>query len=208
MRGSRPAPLQSHWISPRNAFLATVTAALILSAFGVCVFAPELSALVKENQLLENLQVALLLGAALLQLRWVQGLAQSAERSRTLAVLLAYLCLACALREVEIDRLGDARIFKPLETVLRGATLAGLVFFVATNRRGLRLQFQLGQSLRDPVIGYAVAAVLLYCLSWPLDKQMTPLDAAQSVLLEEWFELWACTSFLAAACVRRGGLAA
>lgn len=81
-------------------------------------------------------------------------------------------------------------------------TLAGLMLFLVMNIRALLRQLDLRRCVRDPVIWYVVTAVVLYCLSWPLDKKVVPLEVDHSLMLEEWLELWACASFVAAACVR------
>jgi|LNFM01.1.fsa_nt_gb hypothetical protein len=189
-------------LQPGLRFLGIFTGGMLLSAIAVYGLAPEFPTLAKENRPLENMQVALLLLASLLQVWWANTLGRATAFERTVAVLLAYLCLACALRELDIDRLGDERIFEPLENVLRGMTLAGLVVFLAMNVRGLLRQLDLRRCVRDPVIWYVATAVVLYCLSWPLDKKVVPLEVDHSLMLEEWLELWACASFATAACVR------
>lgn len=152
----------------------------------------------RENHTLENAQVALLLAAAVLQLWRARFLVGGDGRERTIAILLAFLSVACALRELDIDRLGDGRYFEPLETALRTLTLAGLGGYLLTHLRELKTLFDLRRLLRDPVSGLAIAGVVLYCLSWPLDKKVLGLSVVVALFLEEWVELWASVSFLTA----------
>ncbi|MGD9602902.1 MAG: hypothetical protein AB7O21_06765 [Gammaproteobacteria bacterium] len=188
---------------PRTRASPLFIVAMGVSAVVVVVAARIFPALADENHTLENLQVALLLCAAAGQVWRAERIRGEQEYQRTLAVLLAFLCLACALRELDIDRLGARAFFEPFETTLRALTLGSIATYVYTRFRAVLLLLREPRAtLQDPVGRLTIAGVVLYCLSWPLDKKLAPLGERASLLLEEWLELWACASFFLAACVR------
>lgn len=107
-------------LPPGLRFLGTFTGGMLLSAIAVYGLAPEFPTLARENRPLENLQVALLLIASLLQVWWANTLGRRSTFERTVAILLAYLCLACAspvpcANSISIAS-GTRRISKPSRT--------------------------------------------------------------------------------------------
>lgn len=186
-----------------SSLIAVLAGGMLLTAYSLLTGERIFPDYARENHTLENAQVALLLAAAVLQLWRARFLAGGDGRERTLAILLAFLCVACALRELDIDRLGDERYFEPLETALRTLTLAGLGGYLLSHLRQVKALFDLRRLSRDPVMGFAIAGVLLYCLSWPLDKKVFGLSVVVALFLEEWVELWASVSFLTAGCFTR-----
>ncbi len=157
--------------------------------------------LADENHLLENAQVACLLLGALLNVHRATCLPSHPETpARMLSVLLAFLCLGCALRELDIDDLGDPRYFEPLETVLRALALGGLGLYLLRHVAhlwavGVFILHARGAAL----VHLSLLGILLYVASWPLDKKVFALDVNASLWLEEMLELYACCMFLAAA---------
>jgi hypothetical protein len=157
--------------------------------------------LADENHLLENAQVACLLLGALLHVHRASCLPALPETpSRILSVLLAFLCLGCALRELDIDDLGDPRYFEPLETGLRALALGGLGLYLLGHVTHLwAVCVSIVRARGTLLVHRSLLGILLYVASWPLDKKVFALDVNASLWLEEMLELYACCMFLAAA---------
>jgi len=174
---------------------AVVSAALLYAAW---LMDPSLA---DENDLLENAQVACLLLGALLNVHRATCLPSHPETpARMLSVLLAFLCLGCALRELDIDDLGDPRYFEPLETALRALALGALALYLLRHVTHLwAVCAFILRSLAAPLVHLSLLGILLYVASWPLDKKVFAIDVSVSLWIEEMLELYACCMFLAAA---------
>jgi hypothetical protein len=157
--------------------------------------------LADENQLIENAQVACLLLGALLHMHRATCLPSRPEKpAHMLSVLLAFLCLGCALRELDIDDLGDPRYFEPLETALRALALGSLGLYLLRHVTKLwAVCLFIFRARGAALVHLTLLGILLYVASWPLDKKVFPLDANISLWLEEMLELYACCMLLAAA---------
>jgi hypothetical protein len=157
--------------------------------------------LADENHLFENAQVACLLLGALLNVHRATCLPSHPETpARILSVLLAFLCLGCALRELDIDDLGDRRYFEPLETGLRALALGGLGLYLLRHLTHLwAVCVFILRARGASLVHLSLLGILLYVASWPLDKKVFALDVNASLWLEEMLELYACCMFLAAA---------
>jgi len=174
---------------------AAISAALLYVAW---LMDPSLA---DENDLLENAQVACLLLGALLNVHRATCLPSHPETpARMLSVLLAFLCLGCALRELDIDDLGDPRYFEPLETALRALALGALALYLLGHvTHLLAVCVFILRTLGAPLVHLSLLGILLYVASWPLDKKVFAIDVSVSLWLEEMLELYACCMFLAAA---------
>lgn len=152
----------------------------------------------EEDHLIENGQLAFLLLAALLHgSRWRRA---GDAVTRDFHACLGLLCLSIAIRELDIDRLGAAAIFEPLEKVLRGALIivwlgfGTLLFRHRVLLRGLKRDLAFSPCSRISFIG-----ILGYGCSWFFDKQVFPLDGQVQQLIEESIQLCATFLFVAAA---------
>jgi len=196
--------LLSFFDEARNAGVAVFARfgfVLTASAIILFVFWLRVPALANENHLIENLQTGLLLLAAglhLIQPRVGRGVACDP----ILRVLLAFLCLACALRELDIDKLGDAAVYAQIEFGLRAVTLGSLLIFIGVNSRRVWQFVRHPQVLwRTTVFRLTVAGIGFYLLSWPFDKGLVPLTEGHALFIEELLELTACAHLAAAAVV-------
>lgn len=155
------------------------------------------SSVTEENRLIENGQVTfVLLGAMLHGSRWRR--AEDAV-ARDFHACLGLLCLSIAVREVDIDRLGPAAIFDPLENMIRGILIvAWLVCCAALFRHRISLWSRKLNLAFSPCSRISIIGILAYGFSWFFDKQVFPLGSSVQRLIEESIQL-AATFFLAAA---------
>lgn len=161
--------------------------------------------LADENHLLENVQVASLLLAALLHVFRVSRLpSPTGSPARMLSTLLAFLCLGCALRELDIDDLGDSRYFEPLETGLRALALGALGFYLLRHLTRLpAVCLLIVRERGDSLVLLSLLGIVFYVASWPLDKKVILIAAGVALWFEEMLELYACSLLLAAALAKR-----
>lgn len=152
----------------------------------------------KENSFLENGQVAFLLLAALLHgLRWrrTQDLV-----ARDFYACLGLLCLSIVVRDVDIDRLGPAAVFEPLEKLLRGAlVIAWLVVGALLFRHRVLLWIHKCDLAFSPCSRISILGIVAYGLGWFFDKEIFPLVGPVQNLIEESLELSGTFLFAAAA---------
>lgn len=154
--------------------------------------------IIDENQLIENLQFALLLSACA-----VHAL-RAGLRRLPLDTLcragLALLCLSFAVREVDIDKLGTAAAWPMVEWWLRAAlVLMWIVFvgFAVVQLDVLRTNWR--AALFSACAAFTVAGGGLYVASVPLDQMVLPLSQANARFCEEAVQLNATLMLFAAA---------
>lgn len=161
------------------------------------------AAVVDENNLVETSQAILLVAAAA-----VHGWRCSSAHWRaggTIHLGLALLCFTMAVREVDIDQLGDRDIMETLELVLRWMIVAawiGLGFKVA----GVISEWirNTRQIAGGSVFVFTVAGCVLYLCSWPLDKYPERFSESEDLVqfFEELFQLHGTLLLFAGAWMR------
>ncbi|WP_152625400.1 hypothetical protein [Cellvibrio sp. OA-2007] len=150
------------------------------------------AAIVQENALLELAQGGFLLVAAVIQ-GWRAFNAHDSGLKRDIRIGLALFALALFLREVDIDKLGNAAAWDILEKTLRVIAVLMILGFVLHMSRRIGLVMRnLGQILLSPTVVMTLIACIFYACGWPFDRELFSIDKGLSQWFEETLELNAC----------------
>lgn len=153
----------------------------------------------EDNSLLETVQVTLLLLAATFHL-FRMRIHPEAVFDVPIRVLLAFLCLGFAMRELEIDKFGNPVVWEPVESLVRGITAAACLIYLFRSRSRLPLFWKHRWSVAlAPVCVLTFAGGFFYIFSSPFDHKIFSISRGASQLVEEILELWACILLLASA---------
>lgn len=166
---------------------------LFMAASGLIIFGTWLiyPPIVRDNHVVENLQVVFLILAAFFS-------AQNANRLRQLPldlyvrVFLVFFALAFGLRELDIDTIIKGDIGKTTEDTLRlivGVPFLAYLVFLLTKTP--YLWRERGAVFASPVFHLVVAGCLCYVIGWPFDKKVfASLSFEQCQMAEEILEFW------------------
>lgn len=154
----------------------------------------------KENHALELAQAALLLAACGMH----GGHAYRMRQTRIAFLIhagLALLTLSFALRELDIDRFGDASVWSIVERTLRTlAAILWVVFFSLAIRYRKAISGRLFAILLQAPMSLAILAGIFFIAGWPFDKGLILQNVGISELVEETLELIGCVILLASSC--------
>lgn len=154
----------------------------------------------KENHALEVAQAAMLLAACSMH----GGHAYRMRQTRISFLMhagLALLTLSFALRELDIDRFGDASVWSVVQSTLRTlAAMLWLVFFSLVIRYRKIVFGRHFSILLKPPMSLAILAGVFFIAGWPFDKGLVLHNVAISELAEETLELSGCVILLASSC--------
>ena len=158
---------------------------------------------VYDGYLVENLQVAFLLLASFMHIKRCRPLYGANQHNLELyiRIFLAFLCVAFAIRELDIKDFGDRLTWQPIEMSIRIVIGAGfLVYILFLLNKTPFFWRQKMVVFASPLFQLAFAGCLFYLLGWPFDKKVfESLSFAQSQMLEEILEFQATVFLLAAA---------
>lgn len=113
---------------------------------------------------------------------------------------LALFCVSLALREIDIDKLGDRSVMKHVETGVRAvAVIAWCVFAVRVFPHAASFWCERWRGLRSAVASCVIGACAVYASSWFFDKLEVSFGGFTSVFLEETLEINAAALLLCAA---------
>lgn len=136
--------------------------------------------IVKEDHLIENTQVALLLLA--FAVHGGRAVLRPSPLDRLVRIGLALLCLSMLLRELDIHRL----VSPAAELTLRGMVVVGWVAYVAVVVPRLDALWQGRWRLIFSWCGiFTAAAMGLYAFSLPFDKMLIPLPEYTAKFIEQ-----------------------
>jgi hypothetical protein len=143
----------------------------------------------RENGLLENGQVTLLVVAGLLH--FIQrSRIDSSSVARICHVVLGLLCLSIVIREVDIDKIGPAAAWKTAEFIIRlCVVLVWCVVGAHVFRHLLELWRHRWGVLFSMTSWLTAIGIVLYMAAWFFDKSVESLGPETRRLCEELLEL-------------------
>lgn len=160
----------------------------------------------EENHLLEFTQTISLAFAAAMQL----VLAHQHKTRKllfTVNIGLAFLFWGVCLREMDINKFGPKAIWSTIEHGIRYATGFALVFSIILVKGNIiPLLKNIKAWITSPVILVVVVGCFAYVISWPFDKELSPISKPFSALYEETLELDASLLFMLAGFLRINNL--
>jgi hypothetical protein len=165
--------------------------------------------LIEEQNFLELAQATLLLLSA-----GIHGIHASRLAASSTHLLvrsgLALLTFSFALRELDIDKLGDEELWSRIELVLRSATgVLWIGFLFVLMRRIRQIIFDRSVIFRAPAIVLTLVGGLFFIAAWPLDKELiVPASLSFARFIEEVLELNACVLLFASSLAGWPGLKA
>lgn len=170
----------------RNFSLISVTCIIVITgAFVTWIFDPKA---VTENGLIETGQNAFLALACLSHGYHCRNTPDSLDKY--LRFGLALFCCGILLREFDLDKIGSAAIWKPIETLIRASVaVIFLVYLALMLKRFELLRSNIGTILYCPMILLTLLSCFIYLSGWPFDKELFPIPTSVSVLIEETLEL-------------------
>lgn len=150
----------------------------------------------QEHGFVENAQVALLLLAVTVHA------SRSRKREtveRCLRIGLALFCSSLAVREVDIDRLGDPAIMSTVEAGVRAMLVAAWVVWGWRFRAVFRTVWRNRVPIALGSVGLlVVAGSMLYGASWPFDKYPRLFGHETAILPEQGLQLLATMTLFVA----------
>lgn len=150
----------------------------------------------EENALLESSQVSFLALAVCLSVRHVSCVENNTVRISH--AVLGMLFLSIMIREVDINRLGSAAIWKTVELVIRlGAVVVWLYLSALVFRKWKPLWCNRFQMLFSATGFLTALGILFYMISWYFDKSASP-NQDWNRLCEELLQLNGTIFFFAA----------
>lgn len=142
-----------------------------------------------ENRLIENSQVALLGLASAFHFIRSSGVSIS-PLAKICQRVLGLLFLSLIVREVDIDKLGDASVWRSVERIIRVIVVAAWLPLAASVFRNLRpLWNERAKILMSPCAWLTGAGVIFYMLSFFFDKSLVPILPSYSQLCEQLLQL-------------------
>lgn len=180
IRGVRATPSAAVWLI-----------IMVASTLVAVVWWPYDKSVVEENDVVESAQALLLLAGC--AIHSVRARFQPGTFEQLFHMALALLCLSFVVREVDIDRMGEAPVWPIIEYFVRGVVVGLWVALIVLIVRRREHHAQLWQNdLRaalSPTGLYTAGGALLYGVSFFFDKQIAPLPPHVMVLFEETLQL-------------------
>lgn len=153
-----------------------------------------------DNHLMEGAQAGFLLLACLVHFYAARSQSQVGAVGFYTRIFLGFLCIAFAIREVDIDQLGEAPFWQALEQTVRTVVGSLFVFYLLYLLGRIPLFWrEKVKLLHWSLVQLSLLGCVFYLLGWPFDKKLlADLSELQSQFIEEMFELWAALALFMA----------